>query len=339
MQVASESKRRAFVLRMAPRGADWVPEALAADEISIGWGEAAGLMEPALDYWKFRDVVKRDYYPDAATYQQAGSVAGMLWLFIREMQAGDLVVVPHEGKEFYVSSVAGMARYLPDEVSEHTAFRRQVTWLNDKRPIPRRNARAALQSRMKSRQTLVDASHLVDEILDALENASTAVPAAFGFDLRSRLIEQARAEITSGRMDSFGFENLVAALLRSMKANEVRVVPRSLDKGVDIIATFSLADTFPIRLAVQAKHFRPEPPVGPSVVDQLVAGMEAEQISLGWVATSGSFSEEAVARKTEIEESRGISIELVDGDQLAAMIVEGGLRAVGFHDSQQDTGP
>ena len=48
------------------------------------------------------------------------------------------------------------------------------------------------------------------------------------------------------------------------------------------------------------------------------------------VATSGSFAPEADARKQEIEEQRGIQIELVDGDQLAAIIVEGGLRVVGF---------
>ena len=101
-------------------------------------------------------------------------------------------------------------------------------------------------------------------------------------DLRRRLIREAKAEITSGRMDSYGFEQLVATVLRSLGAPEVRIVPRSLDKGADIVATFSLADTFHIRLAVQAKHFRPDPPVGAHIIDQLVAGMEAEQTSLGW---------------------------------------------------------
>lgn len=168
---------------------------------------------------------------------------------------------------------------------------------------------------------------------------ATARPSAptFGADLRTRLIEQARAEITSGRMDSYGFEHLVATVLRSLGASDVRIVPRSLDKGADIVATFSLADTFHFRLAVQAKHFRPAPPVPADVVDKLVAGMEAEQASLGWIATSGAFSEAAEQRKADFEESRGIQIELVDGDQLAAMIVEGGLRAVGFDQPSDET--
>lgn len=131
-------------------------------------------------------------------------------------------------------------------------------------------------------------------------------------------------------MDSFGFEKLLATLLASLGATGVRIVARSQDKGADIVAVFSLANTFNFRLAVQAKHYRPDPPVGPGVIDQLVAGMEAEQASLGWVATSGSFSAEALERKAEYEEQRGFQIELIDGDQLAAMIVEGGLHAVGM---------
>ncbi len=156
----------------------------------------------------------------------------------------------------------------------------------------------------------------------------------FGQEVNPETWAVAKADLLiTGRMDSYGFEQLVATVPRSLGASEVRIVPRSLDKGADIVATFSLAETFHIRLAVQAKHFRPDPPVGAHIIDQLVAGMEAEQTGLGWVARSGSFAPEAEKRKQEIEEQRGIQIELVDGDQLAAMIVEGGLRAVGFSDS------
>lgn len=320
---------RAFVLRMAPAGADWVPDALTANEISIGWGLAAELMDESLDYWRFREVVKRHYDPGSPSFQRAGSIAGMLWLFLREMSDGDYVVVPH-GNSFYVAEIAGVARYLSEAVDQHTAFRRPVRWLNDKQPLPRRSARAALQSRMKMRQTCGDASDLIADIADSLEVAGTDSQPTFGADLRARLVNQAKVEMTSGRMDSYAFENLVATLLRSLGAHDVRIVPRSLDKGVDLIASFALADTFRLRIGVQAKHYRPDPPVGAAVVDQLAAGMEAEQITLGWVATSGGFAEDAVLRKATIEEERGLSIELVDGDQLAAMIVEGGLRAVGY---------
>lgn len=317
---------RAFVLRMNPGGQDWMPTGVELNQISIGWGLADELMDPSVDRWALREAIKGHYHPDAATYKQAGSVAGMLWLF-REMTVGDLVVVPSGDHAFHVAEVMSDLLFLPDKVQEHTAFRRNVRWLNEQ-PLPRRSARAALQSRMKIRQTCGDATDLLDDIEDALE--TDAGTRSFGADLRARLIGQAKAEMHSGRMDSFGFEELVATLLKAKGATEARVVARSLDKGADIVAVFALADTFQLQVAVQAKHFQPEPPVGADVVDQLVAGMDAEQITMGWVATSGTFSAEAQARKAELEEERGVTIALVDGDQLAAMIVEGGLSVVGY---------
>lgn len=332
---------RAFVLRQAPVGLDLVPDALATNEISIGWPVASGLLDESLDYWAFRSVMKAAYHSTEAGWVKSGAAASQVWRFVREMSVGDLVVVPH-GPTFHVAEVAGHVFYREEYVDRHAAFRRSVRWLTAEKPIARATARAALQSRMKTYNTCADASDLVAEIRDALGQAEAGradagtAPPSFGADLRARLIEEARTEITSGRMDSYGFEQLVATVLRSLGASAVRIVPRALDKGADIVATFSLADTFHIRLAVQAKHFRPEPPVGAQVVDQLVAGMEAEQASLGWIATSGTFSDAAQQRKAEVEEARGIQVELVDGDQLAAMIVEGGLRAVGFAELSGD---
>lgn len=320
---------------MNPVGVDQVPEALKSGEISIGWPNAVGLMDATLDYWRFREVLKEAYFPDAKSYAKAGPVASQLWLFIREMSEGDLVAVPHGG-QFYVASVAGPAVYRPEKAVEHAAFRRNVIWLNAGKGIPRSIARAALQSRLKDRHTCARASDLVDAISDALDAGSSTAPPSFGVDLRSQLIDAAKREMASGRMDSYGFENLIATILRSLGAADVRVVARSKDKGADLLATFSLAGTFPVRVAIQAKHYRPDPPVGPHVVDQLVAGMDAEEVALGWVATSGTFSSEAVERKDQLEDERGLQIELVDGDQLAAMIVEGGLRAVGFHAAESE---
>ena len=116
------------------------------------------------------------------------------------------MVVPHGG-QFHVAEVVGPVRYLPDKVDEHSAFRRPVRWLKDGKPVPRAQARAALQSRMKVYQTCADASDLIPEIQDALaEIADRSRTPTFRSDLRTRLIREAKAEITSGRMDSYGFE-------------------------------------------------------------------------------------------------------------------------------------
>jgi restriction endonuclease Mrr len=117
-------------------------------------------------------------------------------------------------------------------------------------------------------------------------------------------------------------------LLKSLGSDKVKIVPRNLDKGVDILADFSLAHTFKFTLGVQAKHYQPEPPVGPQEIDQLASGMEAEGVSFGWFVTSGTFSKEASDRKAEIEEKQGVKMELIDGEQLAALIIEAGLHKI-----------
>src|SRR5439155_11221457 len=98
------------------------------------------------------------------------------------------------------------------------------------------------------------------------------------------------AELRSGRIENFGFERLIQTVLRGLGASEVRIVPRSEDKGADLVAVFRVAGAFQQRVAVQAKHWQPEPPVGRDVVEQLIRGIEAEAANLGMVITSGSIS-------------------------------------------------
>lgn len=132
----------------------------------------------------------------------------------------------------------------------------------------------------------------------------------------------------SGRLDSFKFEHLVRSVLLGLGAQEARIVPRSQDKGADILASFVVAGAFRLLVAVQVKHFQPDPPVGSDVVQQLIQGIEAESANLGMVVTSGTISDEASSSAEAYFEQKGIRIELIDGPQLASLIVERGLRAV-----------
>ncbi len=249
-----------------------------------------------------------------------------MWRFIREMKAGDLLVVPH-GSDFYVARVEGEATHDPARIDEDTAFRRKVAWLNKAQPIRRALARAALQSRMKTQGTCAYATDLLEEIEECLELAGRTETPTFGTDLQARLVREALEEIRSGRLDSFAFENLVKTVLVGMGAEEDRVVPRAQDKGADVLATFLLAGAFRLLVAVQAKHYRPDPPVGREAVEQLIQGIEAESADLGMVVTSGTVSDEATVLAGSYYDEKGIKIELVDGPQLAALIVERGLRS------------
>jgi restriction endonuclease Mrr len=80
-------------------------------------------------------------------------------------------------------------------------------------------------------------------------------------------------------------------------------------------------------VAVQAKHWQPDSPVGKNVVEQLIRGIEAEEAGLGMVITSGTIGEDAVEKARRYTDEKGIPIELVDGEQFAKLIVEQGVRS------------
>lgn len=315
----------AFALKISHRDKA-LPNALESNDIVIGWSRAEDLHDPDLDWNEFREIVHQEYHSDQDNYRKAGQSAGSIWRFIREMKEGDLVVVP-DGSEFYVAEVKGEARYEPEKVEDDTAHRRSVKWRNDKEPIPREIARAALQTRMKARQTCVGATDLIPEIQGALDAAQSDGEASFGSDLRQKLIQDTLEEIRTGRQNPPGFEELVKSVLQSLGGENVKVTSPREDKGADVTAVFTVADTFSFTVAAQAKHFKEDPPVKPKHVKQLRDGMDAEGATLGWLVTSGTFSEETEERKNKIEDETGYEIQLVDGEQFAALIVDGGLRA------------
>ncbi|MBU0592375.1 MAG: restriction endonuclease, partial [Gammaproteobacteria bacterium] len=295
------------------------------NQIIIGWGEADGLLEPSLSWEQFREVIRSVYYTDEKTLRKAGAASGHMWRFVREMNVGDLVVVPY-GSEFFVAKIEGPATYNPAKLADDTAYRRAVQWLNGKKQIRRDVAKSALISRMKTQGTCAYATDLLDEIEECLLIVSKGQAPTFQTDLQSRLIRDTLEELRKGRLDSFGFERLIQTVLTGLGAEDARIVPRLQDKGADILATFLVAGAFRQVVAVQAKHWQPNPPVGIEVVEQLIKGIEAESADLGMVITSGAISDEASQFAEQYFEEKGVRIELIDGEQFAKLIVEHGIR-------------
>jgi hypothetical protein len=75
---SSALSQRAFVLRIVPGGFDRVPEALASNEITIGWSDLPGLLEPKLLWEEFRQAVQDRYYANEPNYRRSGRDAGEL---------------------------------------------------------------------------------------------------------------------------------------------------------------------------------------------------------------------------------------------------------------------
>jgi predicted Mrr-cat superfamily restriction endonuclease len=326
--MTSPAQTNAFVLRIAPGGDDMVQQSLNNNEIVIGWRDAQGLTNPALTWPEFRSIVSDAYYADEKTLRRAGGAAGQLWRFIRDMKPGDLVVVPHPGV-FYVAQVSGDATH---GNGEHTLYRRPVKWLNDKQPIPRKIARAALQSRMKIQGTCADAGDLYRDIVECLDLPTNAAAPSFHQDLHTRLINETISEIRAGRMDSYGFESLIQDAMLGLGATKCTITPRQVDFGADLVATFLLAGVFELRVAIQAKHhYDVNRPLQASVVAEVIRSIEEEGASLGMIITAGRISDEATAAAQAYFEKAGIKIELVDGEQFAGLIVERGLGVYRSH--------
>ena len=317
----SQNDRNGWVLRIAPSGVDRIQEALEAEALIIGWSAARGLLDAALTREQFRDVIYDSCYPEDESFYRAGAGAGHMWRFIREMGEGDLVVVPGGSKAFFVGEVAGPAWFDDDKVDDDAAYRRRVKWLNDKRPILRSIAQRKLISRMKTRGTTASATDLLGQIeksLTAAADAARGKPTpTFGSDLRQGLVERTLAELRGGRIESFGFERLVEMLMSGLGAVSTWIVPRNLDKGIDLYAEFEIAGAFRQVVGIQAKHKDADPPVGADAVQQLIRGMESaeEPVGLGMVVTSGTFGPDATAAAAAYGDT--VPIELVDGEQLA----------------------
>ena len=281
-------------------------------------------MNEDLSWERFRQIISDEYYAEETNFRKAGSAAGNLWRFLRAMEVGDLVVVPY-WNGFYVAEIATPATYADKYIEEDSSYRRGVRWLNDKQPIPRKFAKAALQSLMKFQGTSVDASAAVDDIRACLDFATSGEAPTFTSDFQNSLVHAALAELRSGRLENYGFERLLQTVLMDLGAKEVKVIPRAKDKGADLLATFLVAGAIQQLVAVQAKHWQPDPPVGKDVVLQLVNGIEAEGADLGMVVTSGTISEQATNAAKEYADNGGVHIELIDGEQLARLIVENGI--------------
>jgi predicted Mrr-cat superfamily restriction endonuclease len=319
-----QKSKNAFILRIAPGGMDKMPEALETNQIIIGWAEAGGLLDSTLTWEPFREIIRAAYYSEEPNLRRAGAAAGHMWRFIREMKPNDLVVVPY-GSEFFIAEVSGPAVYVSEKISDDSAYRRPVKWLNNKKGIPRKLARSALIARMKIQGTNADATDILDEINNCLTLALRGETRTFQLDLESRLVSEVLDELRSGRIDDFGFERLIQTILVNLGAETARIIPRSQDKGADIVAIFRVAGAFQQKIAVQAKHWQPEPSASRKEVEELIRGIEAETADLGMFVTSGTVSEEAAIVAEEYFEETGVRIELVDGEQLAKLIVEHGI--------------
>ena len=327
----TDKKTNAWVVRVAPSGDSQLDETLKTDQAILGWAVIDGLLDKSLNHGKIREKLKKHF--SNINNRVAGSWAGSIRRFIHEIKAGDYILIPAYGSFYIAKAKEDDAIFLADKVADDAAYRRNVEWLNNKKPVPHILASSALQKRLKSRQTVVYADDLVGEIEVLLEELKEGKPKSFHQELQDKLAEETLQQLRNGKMNPEGFEQLIQKLMKELGAKSSKITVKSQDHGVDVTAIFDVAGISKIQVAVQAKHYQPRPDVPAAVVDQLIRGIEHESFAadiptIAMVITTGEFSAEAEQRAEEYmnrEDCKCIELRLIAGEELARLIVENGI--------------
>jgi hypothetical protein len=118
----------------------------------------------------FKNVLDHDY-SDLRVEGRLGKDTNHLWRFIRKMEIGDIVVVPHS-QDIYFVRVSSAPFYAPGKVGDDTAIRREVVPLMNGSPFARTALPEGLQNFLKFRMTSRDLSPVRDIVLKLISEHS-----------------------------------------------------------------------------------------------------------------------------------------------------------------------
>jgi len=114
------------------------------------------------------------------------------------------------------------------------------------------------------------------------------------------------------------FEALAAELLAALGFPDVEVTQRHADGGIDVRGVLVTGDVIHTRMAVQVKRWKQN--VQTPVVQQVRGSLGAHE--QGLIITASDFSKGA---REEAARSDAVPVALMNGDQLAALLVEHGI--------------
>jgi HJR/Mrr/RecB family endonuclease len=181
---------------------------------------------------------------------------------------------------------------------------------------------------MKAYQTVAWADEFIDEIK---ELSRTGGPVrSVGVEINDRMCDALLTQLRNGRMNERLFEKFVRALLERLGCSNVKLVPRIVDKGADIVGYH---DALGISVVAQVKFHRDKKsPTGRECIDELQKGMAAASTNVGWAVTLGEFNEEAQHLAEKLKQDENLSIRLIDGDELVKLAIEYGV-PMGFDEA------
>lgn len=291
--------------------------------VAIGWQELGDLRAIPADREAFK-VALRESMRDV----KDGAVpvyAGLLFRFVHEIQAGDIVVYPSKHDRMVnIGRFTGEASYAPDDPDEYPN-RRTVEWLGH---FPRTDFTQSALNEIGSFITLfrvrvhaaeflakVNLGPAPDQIEVRPETQEDAADDDTATEAVARQAEGTTSDFVIRRimsgMTGHEFEHFVAHILECM-GYTTRVTTKSGDGGVDVIAHMDALGFQPPIVKVQCKR-RTEQTPRPDV-DQLLGTLGEGEYGL--YVNLGSYARGAV----ELERNRA-KLRLIDGEQFVEMLL------------------
>ncbi len=236
---------------------------------------------------------------------------GQLWRFAKEVQQGDMVVLPRkQPKVVAVGRVAGEYEFrpdLPDLLPGSGCHTRAVEWETE--DVPRSSFDQDLLYSFNGRLTLfqVNRDNAAERITQAVKvhlsdgPVSVSVPESeiLGEEVpETDLDEQIRdriAEMVRRRFSGAGLERLVAAILRASGYSAVET-RRGPDGGIDVLAGRGDMGFGEPRLAVQVKSGAS--PIGIADYNRLQGNIQGFGAQHGLLVSLGDFTRD-VKRENE----------------------------------------
>ena len=247
--------------------------------------------------------------------------AGQMFRFLNEIQNGDLILTPiRDTREIMIGKCTGPYRYVPgrEDNNPHT---RPVDWL-------KRISRDVLSNRAKNSAGSTLTLFSMNDHRDEFERIAFGHPAMNGsletptqVESEVQLYEEVQGkaeELISDKiaqMDPFDFEELVAALLRSM-GYFARRTEEGPDRGVDVVAQSDPLGLESPRIKVQVKQRNQR--ANPSELREFIATLRHPDNGL--FVSTGGFTREALyeAERTP----QGISLTTPTGDEFTELLLE-----------------
>jgi len=292
----------AYYLVRVGEGSKYAREAKKGGFIAVGWNKVSDLMQLGrLD--KIKAALAKAY-PEY-TPAQIGAQTGQLYRFSLEMKAGDTVLTPLGSGEYLVGTVGDY--YFENNPKDGCDYkhRRKMQWRDG--IILKENMSANLAYSMGGLLTVFSLDKYAGEI-ECLIAGKTFTPA--------EKPERIRDVILTSLMELNGkeFEEFIRHVLEiiGFTAETTQYVG---DKGIDVNGTLDAEGLANITLRVQVKRLRS------SVSNKEVLSLRGalSQGEHGCLIALATFTSQAIE---EAQAPGKISIKLIDGDDLAGLILK-----------------